>query len=105
MIPLALFDRDLKDYEKDQLAKKIMSHPRKDYCSKTGTGFGKPDFEKTIPPNNLVEAASSEDVWEFFEILRIPTDFLKKPSNTWKDNPSYLNGLEKTYFLKMCNDG
>ena len=51
-----------------------------------------------------MEAASSEDVWKFFEILRIPTDFLEKPSNTWKDNPSYLDGLEKTYSLKVCND-
>ena len=105
MIPLALFDRDLKDYEKDQLASKIMSYSSKDFfSSRTGNYFGKPDFEKRIPPNNLVEAASSEDVWKFFEILRIPTDFLKEPSNTWKDNPSYLDGLEKTYSLKVCND-
>ena len=51
-----------------------------------------------------MEAASSEDVWKFFDILRIPTDFLNKPPNTWKDNPSYIDGLEKTYFLKVCND-
>ena len=64
MIPLALFDRDLKDYEKDQLARKIMSYSSKDFffCSRTGTYFGKPDFEKRIPPNNLVEAVSSENV-------------------------------------------
>ena len=57
-----------------------------------------------IPPNDLVQAASSADVWKFFEILKIPIDFLKSPSNTWMDNPSYLDGLEKTYSLKVCND-
>ena len=40
----------------------------------------------------------------FLKILRIPTDFLEKPSSTWKDNSSYLDGLEKTYSLKVCND-
>ena len=105
MIPLALFDKDLNNHEKDQLSKKIRSYPmKKFYCSRSGTGFGKPDFEKNIPPNDLVQAASSADVWKFFEILKIPIDFLKSPSNTWMDNPSYLDGLEKTYSLKVCND-
>ena len=55
-------------------------------------------------PTNVVDAASSSDVWKFFEILQISHDFLKTPSGTWSDSISYLDGLRKTTTMKVCND-
>ena len=104
MIPLALFDRDLDNSEKDELAKKILSFPlEKDFTSRHGEGFGKPKFPDIVP-TNVVDAASSPDVWKFFELLQISYDFIKTPSGTWSDSISYLDGLRKTTTMKVCND-
>lgn len=104
MIPLALFDRDLENSEKNKLAKKILSFPlEKDFTSRHGKEYGKPKFQDVVP-TNVVDAASSPDVWKFFEILQISHDFLKTPSDTWSDSISYLDGLRKTTEMKVCND-
>ena len=104
MIPLALFDKGLDNSDKDKLAKKIMCYPRKEcFESRHGQGFGKPIFQKNVPIN-IVDAVYSADVWNFFEILKIPTDFLKSPPQTWNTNKSYLDSLEKVSNLKVCND-
>ena len=40
----------------------------------------------------------------FFNILKIPTDFLNTPSDTWNNNQSYLKGLQISKYIKVCNN-
>ena len=80
-----------------------MSFPlEKYYTSRHGEEFGKPKFPDIVS-TNVVDTASSHDVWKFFEIQQIFHDFLKTQSGTWSDSISYLNGLRKTSTMKVCN--
>ena len=63
-IPLALFDEGINNYEKDELAKKILSYPREEINKRTGTGFGKHTFPNKVL-ENYADVASSSDVWIF----------------------------------------
>lgn len=104
MIPLALFDEGLDFYKKDILAKRILTFPRNDsYEARGGNRLGKPKFTKHMP-SEVGNATLTADVWNFFDILHISEDFLKTPSNTWDNNPSYIDGLQKATHLKVCND-
>ena len=102
-IPLALFDEGLDSREKENLAKRILSYPQKVSTTRDGNGYGKPRFPKKVP-TNVVDAVYSSDVWMFFKILKIPTDFLNTPFTMWKNNQSYLKGLQIAKHLKVCND-
>ena len=104
MIPLALFDEGLDFYKKDILAKRILTFPRNDsYEARGGNRLGKPKFTKHMP-SEVGNATLTADVWNFFDILHISEEFLKTPSNTWDNNPSYIDGLQKATHLKVCND-
>lgn len=104
MIPLSLFDKGYSFHEKDNLAKKILTFPKKEeFASRDGYHWGKPIFQSKMP-SNAVEAAYSADVWKIFQILGISDDFLKFPSNTWEDIQSYVDGLHIAKNLKVCND-
>ena len=55
-------------------------------------------------PKNVADAANSSDVWMFFKILKIPTEFLNTPAATWNNNQCYLKGLQISKHIKVCND-
>ena len=55
-------------------------------------------------PSDVANALLTADVWNFFDILHISQDFLSSPSNTWDNNPSYIDGLQKAKHIKVCND-
>ena len=104
MIPLALFDVGLDCSQKDMLAANILTFPRNDrYEARDGNPLGKPKFKKKMP-SEVANVELTADVWNFFDILHISEDFLKTPSNTWDNNPSYIDGLQKATHLKVCND-
>ena len=85
------------------MLKKILSYPQKESKTRHGNGYGKPRFRKKVP-ENVADAAYSSDVWMFFKILKIPTDFLNTPSDTWNNNQSYLKGLQISKYIKVCNN-
>ena len=39
-----------------------------------------------------------------FKILKIPGNFLNTPSDTWNNDQSYLNGLQISKNIKVCNE-
>ena len=66
IIPLSLFDKGYSFHEKDNLAKKILTFPKKEeFASRDGHHWGKPIFQSKMP-SNAVEAAYSADVWNCF---------------------------------------
>ena len=74
---------------------KILSFPKLEkFQSREGNHWGKPAFPSNMP-TDVVQAASSPDVWKFFEILQISHDFLKTSPDTWDENPTYIDGLKK----------
>ena len=104
MVPLALFDKTLNIHVKKSLAMKILSFPKLEkFQSREGNHWGKPVFPSNMP-TDVVQAASSPDVWKFFEILQISHDFLKTSPDTWDENPTYIDGLKKVGHMKVTND-
>ena len=102
-IPLALFYEGLDRYEKDNLAKNILSYPQEKSNTRTGNENGNPRFQRKFP-ENFDDTAYSPDIQIFFKILKIPVDFLNTPSDTWNNNQTYLKGLQNSKHIKICND-
>ena len=40
----------------------------------------------------------------FFKILKIPGNYFNTPSDTWNNIQSYLNDLQISKHIKICND-
>ena len=70
---------------------------------RTGNGYGKPRFWRKVP-EKVADAEYSSDIWMFFKILKIPTDFLNTASDTWNNNQSYQKGLQVSKNIKLWND-
>ena len=60
-IPLALFDEGLDRYEKDNLAKNILSYPQEKSNTRTGNEYGNPRFQRKFS-ENVADTAYSSNV-------------------------------------------
>ena len=61
------------------------------------------DFRIKVP-ENVADAAYSSDFWMFFKILKIPTEYVNIPADTWNNNQCFLKGLQISKYIKVCND-
>ena len=80
-----------------------MSYPQEESNTRSGNGYGKPRFRIKVT-ENVADAAYSSDIWMFFKILKIPTEFFNTPADTWNNNQCYLKGLQISKHIKVCND-
>jgi len=72
---------------------------------KYGSGFCKPRFPKL--PSDIfrdLDFYIGDDLWAFFNILRINTSFLKEPAETWNNNKAYQNAQLVVDNIKVVND-
>ena len=108
MIPFSLFS-DLVAYSvKDEMAKKLLSlqpnSPVITPSGRHGTGFGKPNFPRTLNATTTLTDLITEDSWFLFHASQIDSGFLHKGSHTWQDIGSYQQGQEKVNAINVIND-
>lgn len=104
MVPLVLFDANLQNEQKQNVADAIKQYPLRDtYQTRFGNGFGKPKFP-SVDQNTKLELLIDQDSWQFFNLLQIDSAFLNAPVATFDTCESYLNGKKIVDSLKVCND-
>ena len=104
MVPLALFDDNLNDTTRQELANAILQCPKKDkYETRFGESFGKPSFPEINVDTGLQELVGS-DSWHFFTLLKIDSSFLSSSVKQWSSNEVYLTGQKISRALKVTND-
>ena len=93
MIPLALWDTDLKEEQRRGLADAITNTPESSsFTDRIGSGWGKPNLKAVDVTKSQLGDYVTVDSNMFFKTLKISSSFLSKPVKEWKDDTCYKNG-------------
>ena len=100
MVPLSLFDYHVEDSKKRKIADtQLKVEESADTFPKNRKGNRKPIFPQCVDENSSLEDLTGEDTWYFFTLLKIETDFLKKPVEEWSEDPQFI-----TKIITVVND-
>ena len=106
MVPLALWDEDLVVEQKQGLADAIMSIPEcNSFENRVGRAWGKPNLSAVDTTKQNLGEYVTADSRMFFTTLKLPTKFLQKPVEDWKDDPSYQQGATILNSFMVTNEG
>ena len=105
MVSLSLFDYHVEDSEKRKIADTLMKEEESaDTFPQNRKGNGKPSFPHCVDENSSLGDLTGEDSWYFFTLLKIETDFLKKPVEEWSDDPQFIAGKTNAKIITVVND-
>ncbi|XP_052131564.1 uncharacterized protein LOC113203934 isoform X2 [Frankliniella occidentalis] len=100
LIPLALFDDQVPNDEKDLIAKAILE-PQHQPSKKNHRWRRSPkDIEETTQLADLITTDSKS----FFETLSLSSDFLHSPASEWKDTRTFTAAKDVVDSLKVTNE-
>ena len=115
LVPLCLFSTDVTEDAKKSVVSVLMQTSTNAPSKRFGTGYGKPYLPSVPRENATLNELVGNDSWNFFKIINLPHDFLKKPIATWPDDAQYqayqlvvshmqvVNGVAERG-VKLCND-
>ena len=92
--------------QKQGLADAIMSMPESNsFENRVGRAWGKPNLSAVdTTKKNLGEYVTADNRM-FFTTLKLPTKFLQKPVEDWKDDPFYQQGTTILNSFRVTNEG
>ena len=104
MLPLSLFDYHVEDADKRKIADTLLKVDESaDTFPKNRKGNGKPIFPQCVDENCSL-GDLIEDSWYFFTLLKIETDFLKKPVEEWSEDPQFIAGKTNAKIITVVNN-
>ena len=111
LVPLSLFCSSVNNEAKEEMREKLLQKNAKpsttSSTSRFGSGHGKPIMPKVT--QEVIEGGLSQFFTEnskhFFEIAKIPYNFLDKPVSDWKIDESYRNAKSVVDKFQVVNDG
>jgi hypothetical protein len=104
MVPLAFFNENLNNTEKQRMANEILKYPRNaTYETRHGESYGKPTFPEIHENMTLVDLIGT-DSWHFFDLMKIDHKFLSIDVSKWHLDARYIAGKEVSDALKVTND-
>ena len=104
MVLLSLFDYHLEDSEKRKIAETLLKvEESANTFPKNRKGNRKPILPQCVDENSLL-GDLTDDSWHFFMLLKIETDFLKKPVEKWSEDPQFIAGKTNAKITAVVND-
>ncbi|KAE8739337.1 hypothetical protein FOCC_FOCC015168 [Frankliniella occidentalis] len=100
LIPLALFDDEVPDEEKELIARALTETKKKPSKKNHRWRRSPTDIQETTRLSDLI----TTDSIKFFQILNMPTDFLNTPANTWAGNQSFVMAKTVVQSLQVTNE-
>ena len=105
MVSLSLFNYHVEDFEKRKIADTLLKvEEYADTSPKNRKENEKPIFSQCVDENSSLGDLTGEDSWYFFTLLKIETDFLKKPVEEWSEDPQFIAGKTNPKIITVVND-
>ena len=95
----SLFSNLLSEDEKSGIAAKLLAQPQEENDAAAAVPTF-PEVEAQTKLQDLVTPAS----WEFFKILKLPSDWLALPPAQWSENENYRRAQQYVKTVKVVND-